>query len=363
MKKLVAPVLFFFFIVFSSSAQSNAEKAAKLHDEAISLMDEKGDYDGAIKLLEQATKIEPANSGHKYEIAFAYYNQKKFDRAKDILKDIIKKNDASFRYYQLLGNIYDVQGEPDKAISTYKSGLNKWPDDGHLYNEMGIVELGRKNYNAAVEYWEKGLQVDPAFSSNYYWASKMYCSSDKKIWGIFYGELFMNLERNTKRTAEISKLLYNTYKKCVIIGDQSAEVKFVDQNVMYVDSKDKDPKIPFSVHYETGMSLSAIPLVLEKKKDYGMDEISKMRSDFIEKWYDKDLPQKYPNIVLDWQKKLADKKYLDCYNHWLMMKGDEDQFDAWHSKNKDLYDEFLKWFKDNPMKVDKDNSFYRSQYN
>ncbi len=76
-----------------------------------------------------------------------------------------------------------------------------------------MIQLGKKDYNKALTYFEKGIEVAPNYSSNYYWCARLYCNSTEEVWGMIYGEIFMNLERNSKRTAEISKLLFDTYKK------------------------------------------------------------------------------------------------------------------------------------------------------
>jgi len=54
--------------------------------------------------------------------------------------------------------------------------------------------------------------------------------------------------------------------------------------------------------------------------------------------------------------------HLEAYNHWIIMKGDEDGFEQWLSANKNKWDAFTKWFADNGIKVDLANRFYRGQY-
>jgi hypothetical protein len=44
------------------------------------------------------------------------------------------------------------------------------------------------------------------------------------------------------------------------------------------------------------------------------------------------------------------------------MKGDEDRFDKWQVDNKDKWDSFIKWFKDNPIQLDESHRFYSGQY-
>lgn len=57
-----------------------------------------------------------------------------------------------------------------------------------------------------------------------------------------------------------------------------------------------------------------------------------------------------------------DKGYFEAYNYWLLMKGDEDESDTWIGKNKEKWDEFVKWYTDNPMKINDSNKFYKDRY-
>ena len=62
------------------------------------------------------------------------------------------------------------------------------------------MKVTTKEYSIALNYYEKGIEIDPKFPSNYYRAALLYDYSDHEIWGLIYGELFMDLEPNTKRT-------------------------------------------------------------------------------------------------------------------------------------------------------------------
>ncbi|MFZ1799296.1 MAG: tetratricopeptide repeat protein, partial [Chitinophagaceae bacterium] len=185
------------FIGQISYAQTNKEQAYAKAKEAIKLEDEEGKYDEAIQLLKEAEALDPENINYPYEIAYAYSGKKEYKKASDILEKLLDRKDVNGRIYQALGNAYDFQGKGDKAISTYEKGLKKFPNSGELYLESGNMDLVKKDYNKALNYYEKGIEMDPKFPSNYYWASKIYCSSEDEVWGMIYGEIFMNLERNS----------------------------------------------------------------------------------------------------------------------------------------------------------------------
>ena len=94
----------------------------------------------------------------------------------------------------------------------YKQGIKEISRSGELYNEYG--EMLWANQDAeAIRFWEKGIEVDPNYSSNYYNASKFYYFTYDKVWSLIYGEMFINLESYSRRTPEIKSLLVDGYKK------------------------------------------------------------------------------------------------------------------------------------------------------
>ena len=337
--------------------QSDKEKALEKGNKAIELEDG-GKMDEAIKLLEESQKLDPDNFNYPYELAYAYYEKKDFKKATKYLEGILSYKDINDRVYQLLGNCYDNQKKGDKAIETYEEGLKKFPNSGNLYLEMGVMQLGKKDYNKALGYYEKGIEVAPKFPSNYYWAAKIYCSSTEEVWGMIYGEIFMNLERNSQRTSEISKLLYDTYKSEIkFTNDTSFSVSFSKNATMSVSDL-KEMKLPYGVGvYEPTLMMSMF-----SEKTIDINSLSRIRSNFVDNYFKKEQDKKYPNVLFSYQKQMKEAGYLEAYNHWILMKGDEDSFDTWQSANKDKWDSFIKWFGENKLKIDNSNKFYSDQY-
>lgn len=339
---------------------TNKEKALDKGKEAIKLMDN-GKFDESIKLLEEAQKFDPDDINYPYELGYAYYAKKDYKKASKYLESILKHKDINDRVYQLLGNTYDNLGKSDKAIETYEAGLKLFPNSGNLYLELGVMQMGKKDYNKALSYYEKGIEVAPRFSSNYYWAAKIYCSSTEEVWGMIYGEIFMNLERNSKRTAEISKLLYDTYKSEIkFSSDTSFSVSF-SQNASINISDLTDPsnmKLPFGVGvYEPTLMFSMLSV-----KTIDINSLDNVRSAFVDNYFTNGHDKTYPNVLFSYQKQVKEAGHIEAYNHWILMKGDEDGFDKWQSANKDKWDSFVKWFGDNGLKINDANKFYSGQY-
>lgn len=329
-------------------------------NEAIKLMDS-GKVDESIALLENCRKIEPERFDYPYEMAYAYYLKSDYKKSIKILEAIENHKSVTDRLFQLLGNSYDNIKKPKKAIAVYEKGLKKFPNSGNLHLELGVMHLNDKDLNGALSYFEKGIEVDPTFPSNYFWASKLFCKTTEEVWGMIYGEIFMNLERNSKRTSEISKLLYNTYKSEIkFTGENSFSVSFSKNSTINIGdlTNPGKMKLPFGVGvYEPTLMFSMV-----STKSIDINSLDILRSKFVDIYFQNGNDKVYPNVLFSYQKQVKDAGHIEAYNHWILMKGDEDAFEVWMDSNKEKWDNFVKWFTDNGMKIDESNKFNRMQY-
>ena len=362
MTKTIKTIGLLLFITAGQIAfgQSNKEKALAKGQEAINLMDN-GKVQESIKLLEEAQKLDPDRLNYPYELAYAYYLKEDYKEAAKILEKNKSHKDVTDRLFQLLGNCYDLLEKSEKAFEAYDEGLKIFPNSGMIYLEKGNVYWGKKEYGKALPFYEKGIEVDPKFPSNYYRASKIYCGSSEEVWGMIYGEIFMNLERNSKRTSEISKLLFDTYKSEIkFSSDTSFSVSFSKNATLNVNDL-KDPskmKLPYGVGvYESTLMFSMLSV-----KSIDINSLGNIRSTFVDNYFKNGHDKTYPNVLFSYQKSVKDAGHIEAYNHWILMKGDEDGFDKWLSANNVKWDSFVKWFGDNGLKINDTNKFYSGQF-
>lgn len=339
----------------ASRAQTPKETALAKAKEAIKLEDD-GKYDEALKLLAESHKLDPDDITYPYETVYVYYVQEKYQTVIDELSKLKDRPDSFDRLYELLGNSYDILKQPEKAIAIYEEGIKKFPKSGVMYLERGVLPLTEKKYDEALKYFEKGIEVAPNFASNYFWAAKLYCNSEEPMWGVMYGEIFINLERNSKRTQEISKLLFDTYKdKIRFNGGGKISVSFSKQNIV-ITNPDGKFKMPYSMIYEP-----TIGIAVSTETVIDLNSLDRIRQNFL-KFYMQKFDKEYPNVLFTYQQKMASADQMEAYDHWLLLKGDEDAFTAWQSANKTKWDDFIKWYTANPMQLDETHRFSRSMY-
>ena len=356
--KLLGFISFLFFSQLTIG-QTPKKLALEKGKDAIKLMDS-GQIDESIELLEEAQKLDPERFDYPYELAFAYYLKQDYKGAIKRLEKIQDHPNVTELLFQMMGNCYDMMGKTDKAFEAYDLGLQKFPNSGIIYLEKGNVHWAKEEYGEALPFYEKGIEVEPQFASNYYRASRIYMASNEEVWGLLYGEIFMNIERNSQRTAEISKLLFDTYKKEIVFtNDSSMTVSFCQQMSMGLDAL-SDPsniKLPFCMVFEPTLLMSIL-----SEKSIEINSLDRIRTRFITNYFKAENDQKYPNVLFDYQNKLLKEGHLEAYNHWILMKGDEENFVKWQNENSEKWDNFINWFNDNGLVIDSTHKFSSSQY-
>lgn len=312
---------------------------------------EDNQYWVAEELLKEALGLCPEKGlKFKYELAWTYYLMKEYQKTIEILDPLTKEPDCPADVYQLLGNSYDEAGNESMAIVTYDKGFEKHPKAGCLFLERGNIAYKRSNFIGSLFYYEKGIEQDPSFASNYYRASQIFLSSSEEVWGIMYGEIFMNLERGSVRSQEISKKLYDTYHSEITFNVNQISVNFNDPTIVYSDSKTR-PNL-FPENYE-----NALLKACYGKTNITLNSLIDIRKRFIP-IFQRESPT-FKNVLFDYHKQLIDLGFFDAYNYWLFGYGNTNEAGIWISQNKALFDRFMAWFNENPFPINKDKVFSR----
>ena len=286
----------FLLIIFFLSLQNGfAQTAVELQATARSFM-QQNDYANAIVVLNRATQMEPQNIEITKDLSLSYYMQRDNNKALEIIKPVIDKDEADDQCYQIAGNIYLQLGLTAECDKLYRKGIQKFPESGALYNDLGVLLWEQKDYTA-IKQWEKGIETDPNYSKNYYNASRYYNFTKDKIWSILYGEIFVNLDPLNTHTTEIKSILLENYKALFADVDITKENK--DKNkfaTAFIETMNKQSSLA-----ATGINAETLTMI---------------RTRFILDWY-KDYASKFPFKLFDLQKQLLQEGMFDAYNQWI----------------------------------------------
>jgi lipopolysaccharide biosynthesis regulator YciM len=323
----------FFVIVFTLiSVFAFAQDTKTMHENAKTFM-RQGDFDNAIIVLTRALESDKNNMEMKQDLVLSYYYKRDYNKALDGIKDLLDRDDADVITYQIAGNIYKALEEPKECEKVYKKGLKKFPKSGPLFSEYGELLWQRKDYSA-IQQWEKGIQVDPAYAGNYYNAALYYFYTKEKIWGLIYGEVFVNMESISERTVAMKKLLWEGYK----------DKLFSNANLMSGQEKNKNA---FS---------KAILDCLNKQSSLANQGISTetltmIRTRFILEWFDK-YAGRFPFKLFDYQRQLMQEGMFAAYDQWLFGTVENlAGYDSWIKSHDEEYKNFTAFQKNRVFKM------------
>lgn len=321
---------FYFAGLLLSIQFSQAQTAAELQQTGRTFMAQ-GDYTNAFLVLNKASVSDPKNIEITKDLALNYYLQRNYSKALEEIKPVLDREDADDASFQIAANIYKAMDEPKECEKVYKKGLKKFPASGALYNDLGELQWAQKNYEA-IKQWEKGIELDPNFSKNYYNACKYYYFTTDKVWSIIYGEVFANMEPLSRTTPEIKSILLESYKKLF------AETDFNKEN--------KGP-VTFT---------TAFLQTMKKQSDIASgginpETLTMIRTRFILDWFH-NYAGKYPSRLFEHQRQLLQEGMFEAYNQWLFGTVQNlPAYQNWITTHSSDYNEFSRFQKGRIYKV------------
>ena len=298
-----------------------------------------GDYNNAILVLNRALLVDPENIEYKKDLAFAYYLHRDFTKARDAIKPVVESGGADIQSYQILGMVLRATDETRDAERMYKAGLRKFPESGVLFNDYGELLWAKGDFGEAGKFWLRGIQRDRNYSGNYYNAARYYFLSQDKVWGLIYGEIFLNLESYSQRVPEIKGMLVEGYKKLFSETDLA---------------KNQDTKNEFVRAY----------IDISKQHSYVInagitpDALSALRTRFVLSWYDKKADM--PFRLFDYHRQLARMGMFDAYNQWIFGAASNlPAFQQWTATHSEEYTKFVNFQRSRVFKVPEEQQYNR----
>ena len=311
--------LFLLFVFAAINASAQQTDAKTLQETARNFL-KQGDYANAVLVLSRARQQEPDNADVVRELAFAYYMQEEYNKAEETIKPLAEARDADVSVYQVAGMIYKAKNNSGEADKLYKKGLKKFPASGVLYNEYGEFLFDQRN-STAIRQWEKGIEVDPNYSGNYYNATRFYAATNDKVWSIIYAEIFVNMESYSRRTIEVKNMLLDGYRKL-----------FTDVDI----TKNGEGRNEFTQAYLNTLnrqsSIASMGITPES--------LTMIRTRFVLNW-DKTYAQRFPFRLFEYHRQLLKEGLFDAYNQWLFGPVQNlTAYQNWTTTHNEAYKEF-----------------------
>lgn len=334
MKPLYKSLLLLAFIAVTTVARGQDQnKVKELVRQGIAFNDE-GKYDDALAKYKEALNIEPASYSANYETAYTLQAKGSPLEAIPYLEAAIKINPESGDAYNMIGNVYDDNKQPGKALDYYKKGIAAAPDYQRLYFNIAITYYGQKQYTESEANALTAIRLDPKHASSYR-AFAMATNRQGKLGVSLLGWCnFLLIEPQTKRSPEAL-----AYVKAIINnGMKKTDEKNVTITMSTKDLSSGNLIMPLAVINATSgkKGLSATDsLTLQLKELF---DVSHAMAD------DKDQPI-VATYFSSFFESLSKSGNMAAFTRYISLSGYKDENLAWfkeHDKELTAFDDWIK---------------------
>lgn len=125
--------------------------------EIYQLLDAHGYREVAVQYLQDALDAGD-NKMSNYDKGRIYYYMGDYQKASIALEESKDKGGADSYLY--LGKSYEATGDYNYASSVYNSYLGKDNTNAEVYNQLGLCELAKQDYQKALEAFQAGMKID-----------------------------------------------------------------------------------------------------------------------------------------------------------------------------------------------------------
>lgn len=291
----------------------------------------------AITIYLQALNIAPDVMVLYRDLGQAYYLTGTYEKAKETLEPVIKNDAADEQTYRTMAGVYTALNDKKKARGILSKGIERYPNSGLLYHELGVWYETDRDMEAALKAWLDGVAADPAYHVNYYEAARAYMYGNRPpVWSIIYGEMFVNMEQQTPRANETRTMLLAAYKKLFNSVLKTEPPKFKGK-------RGEAPEVAFEqAVLETYLKLA--PVITD---GITTENLTMLRARFMMDW-NMQYSRRFPVSLFYRQDRMIREGYFDIYNQWLFGKAEnQHQFEAWKKFHPDDMPDFEEWLQAN----------------
>ena len=154
---------------------------------------EQKDYDEALRYLQHAIEIEPANAEAHYELGILHNRMGNTDSAVSALAKATELGAGESRYWYAYGEIFRVQNQTDRAIEAYQRAVELDPPHPKAAAKLGMLLTERKKYTEAEQVLTVAIRKDAKNALNYLNLGVVYAGQRRNQLAISMFQKFLDL--------------------------------------------------------------------------------------------------------------------------------------------------------------------------
>jgi len=291
----------------------------------------RGDLNDAVITYKQMITLAPDKTILYKELGNAFYLSGKFEAAEETLTTVCAKPQADPICYQLLALSQAAQKDPSeankkhnqqdkKAIATLQKGLERFPLAGLLYHEKGKILSVEDKPEDALNAWLDGISKEPDYAPNYFEASLCYLKSKKVMWGLLYGEIYLDMQHDSVGDENIKNKLFAGYKT-MFDGFAPEETPHFG----------KPQRVKTAKNFEEAVAEVYSRLTPVMSDGMSTENLTMVRVRFLMDWFST-YGNTYPFSLFSYDDTLVSYGRFDIWNEWIFGKAESvPEYDAWNT--------------------------------
>ena len=136
---------------------------------------ERGNYQAAIEMFEEALEVVPYHAGTRRDLGMAFMEIGDAQAAKRHIIEALRLDPMDVWSYVILGNIYlKMQQDPAGAERWYSKAYQLDPTDLYVLNSLGTLKAKAGDYAEARSLFEQAIEQDPNYPNPRYGLAMCY---------------------------------------------------------------------------------------------------------------------------------------------------------------------------------------------
>ncbi|MDL2255905.1 tetratricopeptide repeat protein [Parabacteroides sp. OttesenSCG-928-G06] len=214
MKKFL--LLFLFVLSLTSLRGQEVSEKEMVIDSLVSLgiaYHDAGEYKKAIRLYEEALKIDPESEVIQYEIAISLVETGDYYGAIELCDRLIERDDKfALLAYNTKGSCLNYLGKTDEAIDNYLEGISKSDEFYLLYYNLGLAYHTKGELALAEEAFLQTIGLNPQYGNAHLNLARTMIRMNRRVeslLALYYYLLIEPVSENTEWAYNNLTLLLN----------------------------------------------------------------------------------------------------------------------------------------------------------
>jgi len=273
-----------------------------------------------------------------FEKAILLHKKGSLKEAEEIYKNIYKKNSSSYEATHLLGAINIQLKNFNEAIDWIKKALNLNPKSSASYNNLGAAYIGLKKYDHALINFKEAIKLKPDYAEAHNSIGIVYTNLKKYDEALFslkraielkpdYAEAYSSIGTIYINLKEY-KLAINNYEQVIKLNSKYPEIynnlgvayiglKKYDEALFFLEKNKKLKSESYSTYNYTGIAFKHL-----KKYELAINNYNKaieLKPDYVEAYNNLGITymelKDYANALLKLKKSIEiNPNYAEAYN-------------------------------------------------